>query len=743
MDFLSGLHISYKSIAAYFINFLICVFLLIVVLQLWNADLSIPLTNSGDATVMNMWVKGLIDNGWWFENPYLGMPFGQENYDFPLTNTLDLLLIKFFGLLTNNFGMTMNLFYLSTFPLTALVAMFAFRRFDISYGCSILGSILFAFAPFHFLRGEPHIFFASFFLIPLGIMVILWILEGNALVFNYKNNKFEIFENKKVIFSIIICILMACNLYYAFFICFFLLVSGIALSIDKKDTSYLISSIFYIFIIVGVLLLFNFPSLLYQHQNGSNPDAIYRFPEDAEIYGLKIVQLLFPLKGHRIPFLAAISEKYNSSAPLVNENSFAALGIFGSIGFLILIAWIILGIVRNQKKKLSEFQIKINNLGFLNILAVLLATIGGFGSVFAYLIFYDIRAYNRISIFIAFFSIFALILLLESFRKRYSGTTFKQYLFIGLIGVILIFGVYDQTTPGFIPNYPENKIAFEKYNEITRAIESDMPDRGMIFQLPYIQYMGWGPSSARLPMYTHGNLYLHSKTLRWSYGGMVNREADIWQRYVTDEPPDRMIKDLSLAGFDGILLDSNGYPDGGVNEKKALSDTLETKPIISSDQRFYFYNMSRYNQKIKTNYSAEQFKNEQTKILNPIIITWKSGFYPLESNSISSWRYGSSHSIIEIINPYKDDQIINIDTIFVTGYPENSKLSISGDIISADLIINNSGTVFNRTLTIPPGKHLIEFTCDAKRIYAPNDPRYLVYSVTNFHVDAENFVIYK
>ena len=47
------------------------------------------------------------------------------------------------------------------------------------------------------------------------------------------------------------------------------------------------------------------PSLLYLHHHGANPEGMTRQPAEAEIYGLKLVQMLLPTTDHRLPWLAA------------------------------------------------------------------------------------------------------------------------------------------------------------------------------------------------------------------------------------------------------------------------------------------------------------------------------------------------------------------------------------------------------------------------------------------------------
>ena len=138
-------------------------------MKLWKASLAVPFgyLPGGDALCYSIIVKGLIDNGWYWQNHFLGMPTGLDLYDFPLSDGIHFLFIKFLSLFSTNYAVVLNLYFLLNFPLTALTSLFVFRRFGLSYGPSIVGSLLFTFLPYFFRRGEGHFFYALCYPIPL------------------------------------------------------------------------------------------------------------------------------------------------------------------------------------------------------------------------------------------------------------------------------------------------------------------------------------------------------------------------------------------------------------------------------------------------------------------------------------------------------------------------------------------------------------------------------------------------
>lgn len=580
-----------RELIAYLICGVLSIIIVVWILQLWNVDLAVPFSYSGDTLSMSLFIKGLIDNPWWFTNEYLGMPFGQEHYDFPLSGTLDLVIIKIIGLLTHDFAITFNLVYLLTFPLAAIIAFYVFRKLQISISLSIFGSLLFTFAPYHFLRGLPHIFLSTYFLIPLAVLLVIWIYEEKPILFNSKSRSFELY-NYYTIISIIICGLIALqSLYYCFFTCFLVLMIGCIKAARTKDPAFFIIVSLLVGFMLAITVVNAAPSILYQHEFGKNPDAINRNPSDVETYGLKIIQLILPIPNHRIPAFAELNLKYSSTAPLVNENAIAALGIIGTIGFIIMIIWMFLRVGNNSYQHLQKDRL--DCLSMINLSTILLATIGGFSSLMAYTLFYDIRGYNRMSIFISFFAITTILLLIDDIQKRYCTTQKKKILFLIVLSALLLCGVLDQTSPASIPDYDSIKQEYYTHQQYIASIEEKMPQNAMIYQLPYTEYLGLGHGATDLlPYCSHAIPYLHSEHLRWSYGAMGGREEDLWQRNISELPIREQIATIANAGFNGILIDIRGYPDPDNHIIAELSDFLEIEPLISIDNHYYFFDLT-------------------------------------------------------------------------------------------------------------------------------------------------------
>ncbi len=585
-----------KKWLAYSVTVVLTIILLVWVMKLWKADLSVPFTYDGDGLYYGAVVKGMIDNGWYLHNDYIGMPNGLDLHDFPEHDNVLYGLIKVVSLFTHGYAETLNIYFLLGFPLTALIALLVFRHFDFSYSTAILGSLLFTFLPYHFMRGEGHLPLSSYYLVPPMVMLVLWVFREKLLFWKRADgmSKRRLDAGFDSLLALVICLFVSSNVYYAFFGCFFLLVAGLATATRAKAVRPLVTAGVLIAAIVLGFVMNLVPHFVYEQQHGKNSEALVRSYLGPEVYGLKISQLLFPVTGHRIPFLQKGKELYNQHAQYVNENDTATLGIIGSIGFLLLVAWIFIGefFQRGPPGEPGTADL-LRDFSLLNLSAVMLSVVGGFAIFVGLLVTPSIRGYNRISVYIAFFSLFAVVALLDKLRRRYAASGLSRAIFSSGLVLLLAAGILDQTTDGFVPPYDALKKEFSDRTTFVRSIESTLPDKAMVFQLPYIPFPEH-PDVNKMHDYDHVGGYLVSKTLRWSYGAMKGRATDDWQRTVSEKPLPEFLAALALAGFSGITVDTFGYADGGADVEAHLAAALGVKPLVSPDGRHLFFNLEAF-----------------------------------------------------------------------------------------------------------------------------------------------------
>jgi phosphoglycerol transferase len=306
---------------------------------------------------------------------------------------------------THNPFVVMNLYYLLSFPLITVSSLYVLRHFNVSYVPALFVSLLYAFLPYHFMRNQHHIILNAYYVVPPAIMVLLWLtreLIGS--------------RSRKFIIGVVISILLGCSgVYYPFFFCFLLLVAGAVGVLKFRRLRPLAMAIVFAAITTVTVFVNLSPRFIYQRRHG-HAGAMLRVPSEAESYGLRISQLLLPITVHRIPLFDRIKRYHNRNVQ-VSENDSASLGLIASIGFLGLLVQLLY-----RKELLADAGGLLHDLSALNIFAVLLATIGGIGLLFSLYISSAIRCYNRISVYIAFFSFMTVAYGLETIYRKASST---------------------------------------------------------------------------------------------------------------------------------------------------------------------------------------------------------------------------------------------------------------------------------------------------------------------------------
>ena len=380
--------------------------------------------------------------------------------------------------------------------------------------------------------------------------------------------------------------------YYPFFACFYLCVTALIAFFKNNSIKEMLPAIKTIALICSFMMLALLPALFYRMASGSE-SITSRNPSEMEIYSLKITQLFMPMYAHGIRWVQNFINGYNINMPLVNENAYSYLGVIGGVGFIISMLYIF-GFQNNVEKDEDVLL-----LSRLNLAAVLFMSIGGFISILCLSIhMYELRGFNRISIFISFCSITILCILVQRYlldvvHEDSSKKIGWQYI---PIIVVLLFGIWEQTPilyddgAGLVANKGQwnNDAAF------INKIELELQDGDMVYQLPYHKYPETGAVNA-MNDYQLLVGYLHSDSLKWSYGCFKGGDGDRWNEYVSLLDMWTRIDTIISSGFRGIYIESRAYTEDELTE---LLDSIEEKlgydPIISDDGKLFFYNLYPY-----------------------------------------------------------------------------------------------------------------------------------------------------
>lgn len=581
----------------YMICFVLSVLCTIVVFKLWNIDLKVPIGYrfDGDCKSSLLVIKRAGSLSDFFFTEQLGAPYGASNYDYPLWgDLLNILYFRFFVVLFGDLGIGVNVGFLLLVPLTSITAMYVMKRLGVNDLWAISGGITFSIIPYKFWRSTAHLFLNCYWQVPLAICMVIWLYRDKRFFVPSKH----FLSYKRNIAGIFLCVILAyTGVYYAFFTAFFVCVMMLVELLQNKTLKRIIPYACVCILLCSLMLLGNIPYLVFRNINGINSKMPIRSPIDAEVYGMKITQLIIPNRDYGIPLLKEIREQY-ALAPLPNEGS-EYLGIVGVVGFIILFLYLF----EEKKKDFLE-------LSLLNIAAVLLGTIGGIGSLFALFVSPQIRGYNRISVFIAFFSIAAFGLFLSRIMERMRV---KHWLvFIGVL--IYTISCLDQASI-WDGQYEIDAASFYSDKNIVKKIEQCVSEDAMIYQWVYQPYPE-NPPIYNMADYASARGYLHSDTLKWSYGDQKGRESDTWNGKVALCSTQERVNIISNVGFAGIWIDTYAYTEEQNNDLRLeLEGLLGVVPMESDDGRILFFDMKEYNKKYKEKFSQIEWEEMKEKNL--------------------------------------------------------------------------------------------------------------------------------
>lgn len=711
------------------------------VLVIWGqrldrANWRTPFSYTGDTLLILPLVKSFIETGTQWHNDRLGAPGIQEIYDFPVIDNFHFAMIWLLSWFDSNPVFVFNAYHIFTYPLTTITAMTVLRQLGLSIPSSGTGAMLYTFLPYHYIRGVGHYFLAAYYIVPLTLLVVIWVALGPIPFLKHNESgrqRLSMWNGQALAVLLITLATSTAGAYYAFFGCALLAFAGCYHFVLRRSYLALASCFTIISIIVAIGIIQHIPTIFYQLENGRNSAPHLRFSEEAEQYGLKMSQLVLPTQHHRSRWLDRIQSTYDSpDRPAQTDNRTATLGVIGSTGFLALLTLSILPIKKHPF---------ISCVAAITLFAFLLGTIGGYSSLFAHLISPQVRAYNRISIYIAFLSLFAVmcsidrVLDLAMWQRNSMSRNITRW---GICLVILAGGIWDQTNKywfrrAMIQQHDNTANIYKFDADYFHHIEDGMSD-GCVFMLPMIPY----PETLKVEQlsgYDHVRGYLHTKSTRWSFGAMRCREVDLWQREVATAPVKDMLEKLVIHGFTGLFIDRRGY-------KAAEAATLiaevelhlghDTIPFIHADQKQYFYDLRLYSKRLQSQLGPK-FNELKLQDRDSVKILWLDGFQsfePLGKESLHRWSQPRSEAIF--INPSTRTRTFHLSMVFRTDSSLPAPLRIRGSVWQQDLEISAISDRVDTTITVPPGRHSVHFECDPSTDWLPDHSRRHLFFVAQF-----------
>lgn len=703
-------------------------------LKLWRMTWSIPLSYRADSIISAANIDAVLKTGWYEHQPQLGAPFGQIFYDFPMADNLHLVIIGVLGKVVPQFGAVMNLYYLLGYPLAALTAMWFFRFIGLSRFLSGALAVLFAIAPYHFFRGENHYFLAGYWPIPLFGVLLVKVILGRPLWARGASDKRTLrgFLNGSNVGTLVILgIAGSATQYYAVFDLLILALAALLAMWRDRNLGRLIGY-FFAWATIGFTLFVNMlPDFLFAWKNGPNYVAAFRPAIHAEWFALQVASLFIPSNTHRSAILAKFAQSYEEQFPVW---TYTGLGLVAGAGFIVLMVALTrraTSIPIRSSSDSGQVRGRLQKnilLGFsaITLWILLFATSGGLVIFISLLVTTKVRGWDRLSIYLMLLGLAAIGIAVQQVfravvRRRDSSPIVRRFGLPAIAMFILLLGAWDQTNVGVIPDYATVKTNFQEDDSYAKGLESSLPVKSMIYQLPY-QPFPEGPYLVNnMVDYDHLRLSLHTTSLRFSYGGVKGRPQTDWASQLVGMPTKDMLERVSAAHFAGISVNRHGYADSAKAFESDLATILGETPIVSDHGTYSFWSLKSFTASLIRDRGAAAVSELGYETTHPAMVygVWPGltpvpvpGSAPITGTS-QTWQATVSNTTLDIATNSNTTTSVHIS--FFVGFVENLQRMdlLLPDGTRQNIPVNPSGMPIELDLRVKPGSNYIHIEATA------------------------------
>jgi hypothetical protein len=693
----------------YLATALLTAMITVISLQLWKANLGVPFAYGGDAAAVGAHFKTVLQEGWYEHQPRLGAPAGQFYNDFPTADNLHLIAAKLIGLFTSEWAVAMNVYFLIGFVLTSLSAVWFLRVCGISRLLTLALAVTFAIAPYHFFRGEAHLWLASYYGVPLVLGLLVLIFQRKPLWSRgpSQNPVLAWLWSPALRTAVWIALLATSSSYYAIFFLVLLAFTGIVVLIRDRSWGAFLGAVSAGILTVVVMLANMLPDLIFSWENGTNPGGLQRSRAETEVYALKLTQLILPWPGHRIGVLKQLRASYDA---VYGPGEQPALGAIAAVGFLAAFVVICLVLVtrwRGSSPQTTRSLSLVTALSSLVLVAFVFSTVGGISTVISFLTS-SLRGWNRMSIVIALLSL-AIVGLLLDLAMRYLASRFswKSTLWRGVAVVacvaIVSVAFVDQTPADAAATYSRDAQRFADDNAYFGAIEEGLPAKAMVLMLPYIPFPensapnGALASDQLIP-------YLHTSELRWSNGGIKGRPAADWPGQLANYPQNDVALLGAVAGASGVLIDRAALADRGASLEAALTSATGTPPLVSPTGEYAFYDVR----------ALTEGKDEpaiRALLTNPVTPYGSPGFVDvLDPSKKPAWGSLINQNSFTLANPTESPISVTLSfDVSATDGLSSTTITLPGQAAQTIQPVDGVAS-FSSTFEVAPGHSLVSVT---------------------------------
>jgi phosphoglycerol transferase len=457
-----------------------------------------PVKFAGDAVFHAVLAKAALDDPWTWHAHRLGAPYGASLAAFGVVLPVETAIMKIVGLTTADPVALLNRTWVVLTGLGAASAYAALRLLGLGRAAAFVGGCLFATAPTTFLRNVTHFNLHTAF-VPFPTALATLVASGRVQALSRRS------------FLAVAAGTAVAGLGYVYWPFIHAITLGAALGIAwlVGQRTAIPRGLVALAIVAAAGTANLAPTLASWARDGRPATLDYKSPGEADVFGLRIRDLVMPSSHSIVPPLAALGRGIERiDWPLPGESRLAKLGLVATAGFLLTIA-VLLGWSPAVAPPLRPV---VRGAASLVLVLLLVAVPGGFGSIFNALVTPQFRCYNRVVAPLAFLSLVAVVACVERLVERR-----RPWAAACAWGGLLVAGLVDQNV-AFATRARAGDAAAERARvaAFVATVEAALPDGAAVCMLPDTPFpLDTGRGS--MAPFDHAKPSLFSRHARWSW----------------------------------------------------------------------------------------------------------------------------------------------------------------------------------------------------------------------------------
>lgn len=503
----------------------------------------------GPGDMLSTYVNVDLWNGLGYQaSTHYGFPGGMNPSLFPGVDITQNIIANALTSLFADPFIGLNVLAVLSFPITAILAVIAFRIIGLTGWWAIALSVSYTFLPYHWGRLLGHTYLGTMYAAVTGVILALLIGQGR-LSRHGTPPKVWVFVGPMV------AITAWSNVYYAAFGLLVMVTALVFRFMQGDRLRQLLRSSIPIITTFTLVIIGFLPSVIARLSEPGVAQLGSRFSYESVTLAGSLSMLLLPAPVSQLPYMGYFNEAVRgliADAPAmenVSETNFGTWVLVAAMFFLI--GW---WIKRKRAGLTSPKDLQLITLMVVVALAFFIPW--GLNSLIAEYISAQIRAWNRLVPTLALLILLSAAVALRTTRWRNGAWS------IALPGVILAVVLVEQVFPyravyaTTVARYAEDTTWARDY---ATAVNAAIPEKCGIAQFPSMVYPENGTIPPELNDYEHFWMPLTNPDKDFSFGAVrFSQAADLTKDFdlpLTDDQITRM-KEL---GFCAIHIDLRGF----------------------------------------------------------------------------------------------------------------------------------------------------------------------------------------